>query len=197
MSNPRTALTAGAFAVLSVVALAGWTRKGISPIGSPIGLGTANGIQPISYDQMGQPIYVAPGTQPVSVNEPCLPASGGLGTSNPASYRTTGSVPAYEDDRYVSDQYVRSIHRPVRVVTQNFVSDPVRRNSLVREEDSREVTSYHAGRTKTKSALIVAGGAGTGAAIGAIAGGGKGAGIGAISGGAAGFIYDRLTHNRR
>jgi len=42
----------------------------------------------------------------------------------------------------------------------------------------------------------VAGGAGAGAAIGALAGGGKGAGIGALTGGAAGFIYDRMTHNK-
>ncbi len=51
-------------------------------------------------------------------------------------------------------------------------------------------------RPFSHSAAIVAGSAGTGAAIGALAGGGKGAAIGALSGGAAGFIYDRLTHNR-
>jgi hypothetical protein len=54
----------------------------------------------------------------------------------------------------------------------------------------------HHHRSTEKSALIVAGSAGTGAAIGAIAGGGKGAAIGALSGGAAGFIYDRLTANK-
>jgi hypothetical protein len=57
-----------------------------------------------------------------------------------------------------------------------------------------EPVQHH--RSTAKSALIVAGSAGTGAAIGAIAGGGKGAGIGALSGGAAGFIYDRLTANK-
>lgn len=50
-------------------------------------------------------------------------------------------------------------------------------------------------RTTEKSALIVAGSAGTGAAIGALAGGGRGAAIGALAGGAAGFIYDRMTAN--
>ena len=52
-------------------------------------------------------------------------------------------------------------------------------------------------RSKEKSALIVLGSAGAGAAIGGLAGGGKGAGIGAISGGTAGFIYDRMTHQKQ
>jgi uncharacterized protein YcfJ len=60
----------------------------------------------------------------------------------------------------------------------------------------RTVAVRKPARSTRKSAVIVAGSAGTGAAIGAIAGGGKGAAIGALSGGAAGFIYDRLTHNR-
>ncbi len=51
-------------------------------------------------------------------------------------------------------------------------------------------------RSTEKSALIVAGSAGTGAAIGALAGGGKGAAIGAIAGGVGGFIYDRMTANK-
>ena len=52
-------------------------------------------------------------------------------------------------------------------------------------------------RSKQKSALIVLGSAGAGAAIGGLAGGGKGAGIGAVSGGTAGFIYDRMTHQKQ
>ncbi len=67
-------------------------------------------------------------------------------------------------------------------------------NDQVVRDPYGEPIRHH--RTTEKSALIVAGSAGTGAAIGALAGGGKGAAIGAISGGAAGFIYDRLTANK-
>jgi hypothetical protein len=67
-------------------------------------------------------------------------------------------------------------------------------NDQVVRDSYGEPVRHH--RTTEKSALIVAGSAGTGAAIGAIAGGGKGAAIGALSGGAAGFIYDRLTANK-
>jgi hypothetical protein len=59
------------------------------------------------------------------------------------------------------------------------------------------VNTPRAARTKKKSAVIIAGSAGTGAAIGAIAGGGKGAAIGAVSGGAAGVVYDQVTRNKR
>jgi hypothetical protein len=52
-------------------------------------------------------------------------------------------------------------------------------------------------RSTGKSVAIVAGSAGAGAAIGALAGGGKGAAIGAASGGTAGFIYDRMTANKK
>ncbi len=51
-------------------------------------------------------------------------------------------------------------------------------------------------RSFEKSAMIVAGSAGTGAAIGALAGGGKGAAIGALAGGVGGFIYDRVTAHK-
>lgn len=72
--------------------------------------------------------------------------------------------------------------------TESSESSPVENSSY------GEPVSHH--RSTAKSALIVAGSAGTGAAVGALAGGGKGAGIGALAGGAAGLVYDRLTANK-
>jgi hypothetical protein len=79
-------------------------------------------------------------------------------------------------------------HQPAHSPTYSNDNDQV-----VRDRSGEPIRHR---RSTEKSALIVAGSAGTGAAIGALAGGGKGAAIGAISGGAAGFIYDRLTANK-
>ena len=108
---------------------------------------------------------------------------------SPAAYSAPCvAAPAYPAEVATPADYSRPVYyqaRPAhirRVVTREYV--PV---STVRVRHERPLSH---------SVAIVGAGAGTGAAIGALAGGGRGAGIGALSGGAAGFIYDRLTHNR-
>jgi hypothetical protein len=94
-----------------------------------------------------------------------------------------------------SDQPVlNSRPRPPKPSAAVYDRQPAYTGEPVVRDATGEPVRGH--RSTEKSALIVAGSAGTGAAIGAIAGGGKGAAIGALSGGAAGFIYDRLTANK-
>lgn len=193
----KNGLLAGVMALLGITAIAGWTRK-TEPVGvnafttpgysqpvygqsaayAPNGAATyANPAYP--QNQYGQatpnsnaPAYTSSYPQPYSTAQNC---------AEPPYAQTAAYAPYSSESTIYRD-------RP-RVVRTRYID----RTTYV--EPSRTYV-YHRGRSLKKSALIVAGSAGTGAAIGALAGGGKGAGIGALAGGAAGFIYDRLTHNR-
>jgi hypothetical protein len=172
-----------AFAMLAIVAVAGWTRvphtANAASFMTPQGVYAANQMPSSSSLQGlyadGRVVYgqtapyaqqsmYAPGYAPIANN--CVEA---------VPVQSVAYAPVEAASRY------RTYSRPrvVRTVPQD-------RDYVVRRNK----------RSTGKSVAIVAGSAGAGAAIGALAGGGKGAAIGGVTGGVAGFVYDRLTHNR-
>jgi hypothetical protein len=177
------------FALLGILAVAGWTRHPRPSVGannfiSPQGVYAANQLpssaQPVGYDMNGRAIYGQPAAygQPYVQNAAYAPGYSSVANNcvEPVPVQSAAYAPAQDQARY------RTYSRP-RVVRSNVQQD---RDYVVRRNK----------RSTGKSVAIVAGSAGAGAAIGALAGGGKGAAIGGLTGGAAGFIYDRLTHNR-
>ena len=189
MPNRNMLLIAGGFVALAVIAIAGWTHK-TTPAASSVG----NGAQPAYFDANGQPVY-SPATASQAATSVCRDNYGNAVPCSQPSYPV-------DSDQYSSGRYVESINRPVVVRPQEPPHEPYESREQAYSERSRDAGDVgperpvKRGRSTQHSVEIVGGSAAAGAAIGAIAGGGKGAGIGALSGGAAGFIYDRLTHNR-
>ena len=170
----RRGLIISGFAVLSVVALTGWTRQ--------------TAVRPNSLNST--PYNTQAAAQPCDTN-PAYPAT-------PAGYFNNGYqvVPAYGSVPMGAPvMYVAPLAPQPAAATPQA---PLARRATMRQYApvERPVAARKTTRPFSHSAAIVAGGAGAGAAIGALAGGGKGAAIGALAGGGAGFLYDRLTRNR-
>jgi hypothetical protein len=174
----KQALTIAGFSLLSVVAVAGWTRSPGSAAPTPTYFQApgSNYVAARQYDDNARAVY---GQQPAATAA-YAPAPGYAPAVNCAEPMYVQTA-AYAPPQSVSESRYRTYSRP-RVIR------------TVRED--RDYVVRRKGRSTKKSIAIVGGSAGVGAAVGALAGGGKGAAIGALSGGAAGFLYDRLTHNR-
>jgi len=177
MPERKMLLIGAGFILLAAVAVMGWTRK--SEPSSTLPTATESGAisgAPATYDANGQPVYgaAAPGQDQ-------YPPGRYVGSINPPVIVRQQPVPPPEASEPPPDQTYADRARDDRYSHPGYA------------EPERETRH---GRSTKKSAEIVGGSAAAGAAIGALAGGGKGAGIGALSGGAAGFIYDRLTHNK-
>ena len=149
----KRGLIVAGFALMTVVALVGWTRR------------PTMGQLQSQFDQAQN----APDAMPAAY--PPTPA-----LATPALY--VPNAPAYNQQPGYSAQ-------------RRYSQPPV-----IRRASYSPAHRVKRQRPLSHSVAIVAAGTGTGAAIGALAGHGRGAAIGALAGGAAGFIYDRVTHNR-
>jgi hypothetical protein len=197
ITNLRSGIVAGVLAVTTAVAGVGWYRSAHTQNST-----TVNGIPytPATLNSSNGSYTNDPNTPATNAgyNNSGVYAPGTNNCDGTGNYATAHSADyAYTGAPYVSDRYVQSIHRPIRVsyVQGGESYSDGRPYNTGYVEHTRVVERYHHGRSTGKSVAIVAGSAAGGAAIGAIAGGGKGAAIGGLAGGMGGFVYDRLTHN--
>jgi Glycine zipper len=157
-------------AALAAVATAGWIRQPQAAAAASQGFTVPANSFTAPADIALDPAYATAPSMATPVSATAVPVRSGV-------YRTAGAPVAKLSPRAAQQS------------TRYRYSDPEL------QDDSRPATVVKQ-RSKTKSAVIIAGGAAAGAAVGGLAGGKKGAAIGALSGGAAGVVYDRMTHKK-
>jgi hypothetical protein len=182
MPSTRSLVIIGAFVAVCGVGIAGWMRKNDRPADSMLLSPAAN----------SSSVYGANGQY-----DPQSQGGSAQYSGSRTNYTVSAPVP---QPVYSNDGYYPSRVRPVYVrqdeIVQPVIQQSAPRRVYQKQEYYTDTRGRKRGRSKTHSVEIVAGTAAAGAVIGALAGGGKGAAIGAASGGGAGFIYDRLTHNK-
>ena len=178
LNNQRNIVVAIVILLVAAVGAAAWIHNSQSrPIAAPAAI-TDNGLAP------------APAQQPYATDYTPAPAP----TLSSDGYYPLVSRPAYVRE---GEAPYPAVAPPPQADAQYFDGQDANGTyTEVRRPGPRTYREYHHGRSKKHSVEIVAGTAAAGAAIGAIAGGGKGAALGGLSGAGAGFVYDRLTHNR-
>jgi uncharacterized protein YcfJ len=164
----RREVALAGFALLGVLAFAGWTRKPANP--------QAAAYPAINYTQPAPAYGHAPAPYGAA---PMMYVPGQPVAAQPMAVQP---VPVQ----------VLAAPQPVRTVVRQPA--PAQR-TVVQQQPVRTVQAKQP-RSTGQSVAIVAGSSGVGAAVGALAGGKKGAAIGALAGGGGGFVYDRLTRNR-
>jgi hypothetical protein len=163
----KRTLAVGGVALLAVVGMIGWTRRGEEPVATTVTPGAPHSYitpefrnpEPVSRDPNALVVYAPSpfGPESIAHNAPATPV-------------------AYSRPAPRARRAVRVRHSYARRTRRRYV--------LVRR------------RPFYRSAAIVGGSAAGGALIGALAGGGKGAAVGALVGGGGGLIYDRATHKK-
>jgi len=197
--NLRNGLLAGGYLLLGVVAVVGWARhSGPAAVAAAEPTGYSQSAAPTA-GQYSEATNATNAGATVSTQDTNATAQEYSQGYNPRGYNANDCTPATQSIAY-DDQYLIPGNAPLVVRPA-----PVQYAMASQEEapPTEQGTGYYYHgrhyrhhRSLKKSLAIVGGTAGVGAAIGGIAAGGRGAALGAVSGGAAGFLYDRLTHNR-